>query len=111
MLNSLAELTIPIRAVADDRGAHGKLGQVAEGSSRPEFSETTAVAVGTAGWALLFVIGLVIRGDLRSSGREWWVWTAAAGVALGLLGYLFLLRRQARLRAAAAVSTDLTPDR
>jgi len=63
------------------------------------FSEVAPVAVGTAVWALLFVIGLFIRSDLAESGREWWIWSAAAGVGLGLFGYVFLRRRQARLRA------------
>jgi hypothetical protein len=77
---------------------------VAEGSERrrtepPQFSEGAPVAVGTAVWALLFVIGLVIRGTLIDSGREWWIWTAAAGVVLGLVGYLYMMRRQAHLTA------------
>jgi Protein of unknown function (DUF2530) len=85
----------------------GNLEPVTE-AGEPEIDEVTPVAVGTAVWALLFVIGLVIRGDLRNDGREWWIWTAAAGVALGLFGYWFMLRRQARLRAAAE-SAPLPP--
>lgn len=64
-----------------------------------EFSECAPVAVGTAVWALLFVIGLFIRPDLVESDREWWIWSAAAGIFLGLFGYLYLRRRQARLLA------------
>ncbi len=67
----------------------------------PEFSETAPVAIGTAVWALLFVIGLVIRPSLVDHGRGWWIWSAAAGVVLGLFGYWFMLRRQAHLSAAA----------
>jgi hypothetical protein len=74
---------------------------VAEGSERdadlPQFSENAPVAIGTAIWALLFVIGLVIRDDLEGSGREWWIWTAAAGVVLGLIGHLYMRRRQIKL--------------
>jgi hypothetical protein len=66
-----------------------------------EFSERAPVAVGTAVWALLLVIGLFIRPDLVDSGRGWWVWSAAAGIVLGLVGYLYLRRRQARLLARA----------
>jgi Protein of unknown function (DUF2530) len=74
---------------------------VAEGSERntelPPFNEFVPVAIGTAIWALLFVIGLVIRPDLEDSGRGWWVWTAAAGVVLGLFGVFYVGRRRARL--------------
>jgi hypothetical protein len=61
-------------------------------------NEHTPVAIGTAVWALLFVIGLFIRPQLSDNGREWWIWTAAAGVVLGLFGYFFLLRRRTRSR-------------
>jgi Protein of unknown function (DUF2530) len=78
---------------------------VAEGSERntelPQFSEFAPVAVGTAVWALLFVIGLAIRPDLEDGGRGWWVWTAAAGVVLGGVGFLVLRRRQIKLRQQA----------
>lgn len=63
---------------------------MAAGSGRstepPDPREATPVAVGTGVWALLLVIGLVIRHDLADSGREWWVWTAAAGTILGVIG-------------------------
>jgi H+/Cl- antiporter ClcA len=63
----------------------------------PEFSENAPVAVGSAVWALLFVIGLFIRPDLIESDREWWIWSALAGVVIGLLGYLYLRRRHQRM--------------
>jgi len=74
-----------------------------------QFSECAPVAVGTGVWALLFVIGLFIRPDLVESGREWWVWSAAAGIFLGLFGYAYLRRRQNRLLARAAAMTPATP--
>lgn len=75
-----------------------------------QFSECAPVAVGTAVWALLFVIGLFIRPDLIESGREWWIWSAAAGVGLGLIGYLYLRRRQARLLARVQPGDEPAPD-
>lgn len=54
------------------------------------------MAVGTAVWALLFVIGLFIRDDLAESGRQWWIACTGAGVVLGFVGYLYLRRRHAR---------------
>jgi hypothetical protein len=81
-----------------------------------EFSETIPIAVGTAIWVLLFVIGLFVRSDLAENGREWWLWSAAAGAVLGVLGYFIVRRRQARLLARAASVDDpggdpRTPDR
>jgi hypothetical protein len=75
-----------------------------------QFSECAPVAVGTAVWALLFVIGLFIQPDLADSGREWWIWSAASGVGLGLIGYLYLRRRQARLLARARSAPPSAPD-
>jgi ABC-type nickel/cobalt efflux system permease component RcnA len=83
---------------------------VAEGSERhtdlPAFSESIPVAVGTAVWAVLAVIGLVIRPELTDHGRGWWVWTAVAGTVLGCFGYWFVQRRQRHLRAPAQLETD-----
>jgi hypothetical protein len=75
---------------------------VAEGSERntelpSQFSEFAPILVGTAVWALLLVIGLVIRPHLENSGRGWWIWTAAAGMVLGGFGYLYLRRRHRKL--------------
>ena len=64
-----------------------------------QFSEFAPVVVGTVIWAVLFVVGLFLRPTLADDGRGWWVWSAAAGVGLGLIGYLYLRRRQARLLA------------
>jgi hypothetical protein len=51
---------------------------------------------------LLFVIGLCLRSKLAAHGHEWWIWTAAVGVLLGLFGYFVVLRRRPDSR---------TPDR
>jgi hypothetical protein len=56
--------------------------------------ERLPVAVGTGIWALLFVLGLVLRPELQSNGREWWIWTALAGVLLGFVGYTYLVIRR-----------------
>ena len=74
-----------------------------------QFSEITPVVIGTVIWALLFVIGLFLRPTLADDGRGWWVWSAGAGVVLGLVGYLYLRRRQARLLARAAVEPAAEP--
>ena len=75
---------------------------VAAGSLPPplEANDQLVAVVVTAVWAVALVVLLLVRGDIRSSER-WWIWTAAAGVGLGLfaLAYLPHLKRS-RERAA-----------
>ena len=71
-----------------------------------QFSEFAPVVVGTVIWAVLFVVGLFLRPSLADDGRGWWVWSAAAGVGLGLIGYRYLRRRQARLLARSRPRTQ-----
>ena len=56
------------------------------------------VAVGTALWALAFVLLLPFYGRLADSGRLWWLWTCAAGFGLGVLGWDYCRRRRRALR-------------
>ena len=57
--------------------------------------------VGTGIWALLLVAALLARGSLEDSGRGWWVWTAVAGIVIGLWGTGYVWRRDARARRPA----------
>ena len=52
------------------------------------------VAVGTGLWALALVVLVVMRDDLEAAGRSWWIWTAVAGIGLGLLGFEYARRRR-----------------
>ncbi len=52
------------------------------------------VAVGTGLWAVALVVLLVMRDDLEAAGRSWWIWTAVAGLGLGLLGFEYTRRRR-----------------
>lgn len=52
------------------------------------------VAVGTGLWAVALVVLLIMRTDLDAAGRSWWIWTAVAGVGLGLLGVEYTRRRR-----------------
>ena len=59
------------------------------------------LAVGTALWAVGFVALLPFLGQLRDSGRGWWMWTCLAGFGLGILGWDFCRRRRtARINRA-----------
>jgi hypothetical protein len=52
------------------------------------------VAIGTALWALAFLVLLPFSARLRADGHLWWLGTCAAGVGLGLLGLAYLRRRE-----------------
>jgi hypothetical protein len=51
---------------------------------------TRYLAFGTLAWAVALVALLVMADSLTASGRDWWVGTAGAGVALGLAGLAYL---------------------
>lgn len=59
----------------------------------PPVDDRRPVAVGTLIWAVLLVAALLARDDLAGQGRGWWVWTPVAGIALGLLGLVYVRRR------------------
>lgn len=65
-----------------------------------------AVLVGTAVWAALLTGAVVVRDDLVAQGRGWWLWSCAAGVALGLVGLAYLHRRRVRGRGDPAGVSD-----
>lgn len=68
-----------------------------------------AVAVGTAIFAALTVVALVLRERLSADGNGWWLWVAVTGTLLGLLGLPYVLRRQRVYRAAAAHQDPVPP--
>ncbi len=57
-----------------------------------------AIGVGTVIWAVLAVVALVFRAELQRAGDGWWVWSAVAGFALGILGLGYLHLRELRRR-------------
>lgn len=59
-----------------------------------ETDGVTVVAVGTALWALAFLVLLPGYPRLAAAGQGWVLWTCAVGVALGLLGIAVLRRRR-----------------
>jgi len=71
--------------------------------------DVTAVTVGTVAWAVLLVVLLAMYGRLEDDGHESWVWIAAAGFGLGLIGIRHVRRRRdalARIEADHAGSGD-----
>ena len=67
-----------------------------------ETSDVTVVAVGTVLWAIALALTLVLHDRLADDGNGDWVWIAAAGLFLGLIGLWHVRRRAARLRAERA---------
>jgi hypothetical protein len=59
-----------------------------------------AVAVGTALWAIAFVVLLLFRQQLEEADATWWLAVAATGFAFGLAGIAFTMRRRAVYRRA-----------
>ncbi|WP_231388751.1 DUF2530 domain-containing protein [Marmoricola sp. URHB0036] len=52
--------------------------------------------VGTAFWAIAFVLLLPFYGRLEDDGHLWWLWTCVAGFGLGLVGWDHCRRRRKR---------------
>jgi|GEM_PF-6891385 len=63
------------------------------------------LVLGTAAWAVVLLVLLVDDG----AAPQWWTWTAAAGLVLGLAGCVAALRR-ARAQASGRVSDPLVTD-
>ena len=56
-----------------------------------------AVSVGTAIWAALTVLALMLRGRLQDAGHGWWLGVCVAGLVLGLIGLAIVVPRRRRL--------------
>ena len=74
-----------------------------------ETDDVRAVTVGTIAWGVLLVVLLVSYPRLDDDGRGSWVWIAAAGFALGLVGVRHVRRRRAATSRAPA-PVDRTSD-
>lgn len=52
------------------------------------------MTVGTILWGVVAVAMLPFLGTLEEQGRTWWLWTALAGLGLGLIGIEYCRRRR-----------------
>ena len=81
-----------------------------------EANDRQVTIVGTVAWAVALAVLLVLRGRIPVSDR-WWIWTCAAGVAMGLFALWYVpyfkraRARKAQRRAGiqAAVATQPEP--
>ncbi|MGW7352118.1 DUF2530 domain-containing protein [Streptomyces sp. NPDC054784] len=60
------------------------------------------VRIGTAVWCVLLVAQLPFYGWISDHGHTWWLGTCAVGIALGLFGLWYVVRRERALAASAA---------
>lgn len=75
-------------------------GQAREQPPPLEANDQLVTAVITAGWAIALVVLLSVHGDLPP-GERWWIWTAVAGLGMGLFGLVYVPHLK-RSRALAA---------
>lgn len=58
--------------------------------------DRVALLVGIGAWLVALVVMLLFVQPLLDSGRGWWLWASAAGLAIGLIGLLYTHSRQSR---------------
>jgi hypothetical protein len=51
--------------------------------------DRAAFLVGLGLWVIAAVAGVLFLVPLQAAGNAWWLWTAVAGVVLGLAGLLY----------------------
>lgn len=74
-----------------------------------EVDESLVIAVGTGLWLLAWTVLFVAHDELEARGNEWYLWTAAAGLGLGVWGWL-LVRKRVEARIAARLRARGLPE-
>jgi hypothetical protein len=74
-----------------------------------EANDVATVTVGTVIWFALFVVQLPFYGWYSDHGHTWFIWTCAAGGALGLVGLKYVRARRDAIARAAAARDGQTP--
>ena len=70
-----------------------------------ETDDVRVITLGTVAWGVALVVLVALHDRLEDDGRGSWVWVAAAGFGLGLVGVRHVRRR----RAARARSDGTSP--
>jgi hypothetical protein len=79
-----------------------------------EANDQLVTAVITAGWAVALVVLLIVRSYIPP-GQRWWIWSALAGLVMGLFGlwyvpYLKRARARSAQRRASRRGSSTRPD-
>lgn len=67
-----------------------------------------ALALGTAVFAVLAVLARVMHERLDAAGVGWWFWVAVSGVAIGLIGFVYAVIRQNKIKRSRAARSSST---
>jgi hypothetical protein len=76
-----------------------------------EIDDSRVIAVGTGMWFVAWLVLLLFHRRLEHHGNEWWIWTAVAGLGLGMWGWLLVRKRIAARDAAREGGTPRGPGR
>lgn len=75
-----------------------------------DLSGIPSVLTGIVAWAIAFVVLLILRGPLDRADREWWIWVAVAGFALGWVGLWYCRRRWAAIQRSQASASETSSE-
>jgi hypothetical protein len=90
----------PDEAAPDEAAVPAGKRVLKEPPEPPQADAVVPVTVGTALWAVAFLVLLAFRDRLAEADNSWWLAVCATGFALGLLGIWYVRRRREAYRRA-----------
>lgn len=91
---------VPARAPGQAQPAASPAPALREPPPPLEANDQLVTAVVTAGWVIALVILLIVRSNIPP-GQRWWIWTAVAGLGMGLFGLAYIpYLKRSRVRKA-----------
>lgn len=74
-----------------------------------EVDESLVIAIGSGLWFIAWMVLFISHNQLEDNGNEWYLWTAAAGLGLGVWGW-WLVRKRVEARPAGRRRGRGTPE-
>ncbi|WP_448005587.1 DUF2530 domain-containing protein [Agromyces bauzanensis] len=65
-----------------------------------------ALFAGTLAWLVAFVVSLITRAQLAAAGLEWFLWAAAIGTGIGVVGLVVVQVLRRRIARQERESVD-----